>query len=1087
MTDALAIDARGLPLTERHICLADAPAQERAAQRLARWRAQPPFEADEWWLARLAAAGLTEPQLLILLGEPVPEMAGQARAPWWLEWLDRALAGAQDQGAVMDGAACEVYFGALVMPLAARARAELQTRLGAIPGFSRMLAPAQVAEQLAAGLVVTLDRIVLRTLVVELERARRTGRLRGDDPGARFAGFADELAQARRRRELFEQYPVLGRQLAVEAGGWVMRCTRFAGHLAADADRVREVFCDGQALGMIEDVMPGLGDHHAGGAVILVRWMGGLELVYKPRPAALDVHFRRLAAWAEAKGLTHPLRTAACLDLGDHGWMEAIRPRACGAAARRRFYHRQGSLLALLYLLGANDIHAENLIAAGEYPVLVDLETLVQPKLPGHARRQTPADAAAKEAAASSVLNVGLLPRRSPGSRAGSPTDVSGLGWTPGQRGPLPVPVVYDPRTDMMRVELTAPLLPVPAHRPVVGDAPLCLLDYAPDFLAGFTEAYQLCQENKAELAQGPLASFRGARVRVVVRRTAWYAAMLRMSFHPDVLRDGLDREQLFDALWRAAPRSPVLAACAEHERADLWDNNIPLFAAATDSTVLLDSKQRPVAGLTLEPGMDRLRSRLAGLGPGDLARQRWLITTALGTTAMTEDASTPAASPGTPNTAQPARPGIVTAGAATRADLLEAAEAIGRHLHQTAFRQAGSAQWLGISSPGGTNWSIGPLNADFYHGLTGIALFLGHLGRLTGEPAHTDLARHTLRTARQQLDDDSTPRHEGMAGAGGIIYALCELARLWGEEHLLDAAARHARRVPAASDDTIFDFTGGSAGTIAGLLALHRMRPSGWLTGQIQARADRLLATAITSSTGIGWLPRQPGQADGAITPVAGFAHGNAGIITPLLVAADLLGDDRYRQAADQAMTYEQALYDAASGTWDDSRCYASPPASSHHARRASWCRGAAGIGISRLSCLTYAGDPDASRREINAALTTVSQANPWSHCLCHGDAGTVELYLHAAGTLRDQRWQHAVSQLAARMLASIAQHGWKCGTPLNAQTPGLMVGVAGIGYGLLRAADRSHVPPALTLQPAPAAKEVTTQSGTKAQPDRA
>ena len=39
----------------------------------------------------------------------------------------------------------------------------------------------------------------------------------------------------------------------------------------------------------------------------------------------------------------------------------------------KRFYERQGGYLALLYMLQATDFHHENLIAAGEHPVLLDL------------------------------------------------------------------------------------------------------------------------------------------------------------------------------------------------------------------------------------------------------------------------------------------------------------------------------------------------------------------------------------------------------------------------------------------------------------------------------------------------------------------------------------------------------------------------------------------------------------------------------------------------------------------------------------------------------------------------------------------
>ena len=57
--------------------------------------------------------------------------------------------------------------------------------------------------------------------------------------------------------------------------------------------------------------------------------------------------------------------------------MEFVAASGCTEAeAIQRFYERQGAYLALLYALEATDFHLENLIAAGEYPVWVDLESL---------------------------------------------------------------------------------------------------------------------------------------------------------------------------------------------------------------------------------------------------------------------------------------------------------------------------------------------------------------------------------------------------------------------------------------------------------------------------------------------------------------------------------------------------------------------------------------------------------------------------------------------------------------------------------------------------------------------------------------
>ena len=43
----------------------------------------------------------------------------------------------------------------------------------------------------------------------------------------------------------------------------------------------------------------------------------------------------------------------------------------------------------------------------------------------------------------------------------------------------------------------------------------------------------------------------------------------------------------------------------------------------------------------------------------------------------------------------------------------------------------------------------------------------------------------------------------------------------------------------------------------------------------------------------------------------------------------------------------------------------------------------------------------------------------------------------------------------------------GWLCGIPHGIETPGLMIGLAGVGYGLLRLAAPNDVPSVLVLAP--------------------
>lgn len=1058
--------ARALLLAERDRHL-DAPGDVAGRARLARWRAQPPFGQDRWWQARLAADELPEPVLLALLGESGAGLAARHRDPAWAAAFAEVMlvAGyAGDPG----GDWGEAVFAPVAGDLLIQARACLRDRLRGLAAQRpdrRAFDPDRLTEQLFAPLPLALHRILVRSLVLELHQARGRGDLAGGDAAQRFASFVRALrADAGRRRALFTAYPVLARQLQVEADAWLRASEMLAAHLAADIDMIGPELAGGRRLGDLAQVVTGLGDRHRGGAAVArVRWADGTEVIYKPRPMAVDAHFQQLVSWLNDRGLDPPLRTVWCLDRGDHGWMECVTPAACtGDGGYRRFYQRQGSLLALLYLLGATDFHAENLIAAGEHPVLVDLETVAQPGLPVPEAGLSAADVTAAEAARASVMTAGLLPARSWTRLTGEAVDVSGLGFVTGQRSPLAVATVKDPGLDTMRIEIARGDVQLGNRQHGDGD-PRQLLDYLTDILTGFTRAYQICAADRSEMAAGPLAAFAPDVVRVLIRPTLWYATVLSIGFHPDLLRDALDRERHFDVLWHDVPGHPQLAACIPHERADLWANDIPYFTAAVSGSVLYGSSGRPVQSFPLVPAMDRIRARLAGLSPADLARQRWLISAAVGTSAAGHLDAPPRAPRHGPAAAA-ARPATTARDAPDQ--LLAAAAAIGNRLAAIGFVTDDSAQWLGVNSRRGAAWSFGPLGPDLFHGLTGMALFLGWLGHLAADDAYTVLARKALNTACCQLGRKWPPGFGGMAGVGGLTYGLTELGKLWSDESLIDTAEDHALLAGRhAADDVLYDFTGGAAGTIAGLAALHTLRPTSALESAIRACADHLLATAIHTETGIGWLSDQIRYAYGARLPLAGYAHGNAGIIAPLFQAAEILGEDRYRDAALQALRYEQSLFRPATGTWSDLR---DPRMSQHALPRPHWCFGAAGIGLSRLSTLARSSQDHATRDEINAALHAVTSQPTTSHCLCHGDFGSIDLLLQAAQLLSQPHLHDQASRQALSALKAASRGQWTCGLPLGIQTPGLMYGLAGIGYGILRVINTDHVPAVLTLTPA-------------------
>jgi lantibiotic modifying enzyme len=103
---------------------------------------------------------------------------------------------------------------------------------------------------------------------------------------------------------------------------------------------------------------------------------------------------------------------------------------------------------------------------------------------------------------------------------------------------------------------------------------------------------------------------------------------------------------------------------------------------------------------------------------------------------------------------------------------------------------------------------------------------------------------------------------------------------------------------------------------------------------------------------------------------------------------------------------------------------------------------------------------DTPAIRQEIAAAIDTTQKFAVWGiDSLCWGNFGRLETLLVAADQLNCPEWRVAAEQAALTILnEATARNGFVLlpnGFP-NQSLPGLFHGLAGIGYQLLRLADR-------------------------------
>src|SRR5207237_181916 len=120
----------------------------------------------------------------------------------------------------------------------------------------------------------------------------------------------------------------------------------------------------------------------AGGRAAAVLRFGDAALFYKPRSVHGEAIWGDLAAHAIGRALGLDLRTPRVSEHGTFGFMELVVHAPCSTvAAVQRCYRRYGGLLALAHGLGTCDLHHENVIVAGEHPIVVDAETILKGRL----------------------------------------------------------------------------------------------------------------------------------------------------------------------------------------------------------------------------------------------------------------------------------------------------------------------------------------------------------------------------------------------------------------------------------------------------------------------------------------------------------------------------------------------------------------------------------------------------------------------------------------------------------------------------------------------------------------------------------
>ena len=898
-----------------------------------------------------------------------------------------------------------------------------------------------VVEPLLDALREQLLLVLVKPLTLELHIAKMNGELPAETSAERFRQFTERLLNPIARESLFTRYPVLLKHCRRISTQWQEAMQEFLQRTAKDMPALAQAF---GVVGPLVDAQVSSGDaHQQGRRVIVATFANGQRLVYKPRPLQAALRFQQLLRWLNVRGLKPQLDTFQVLDAGVYGWSEFVATGECQSMGDvTAFYRRVGALLAVLHAFRVTDAHFENLIARGPHPVLIDIETVLQPnfalQMPDSPRR------VGLDATTRSVLMVGLLP--SPAVVGSRVVDMSGLGARPDQPTQLQTLSFDSSGSDDMRIAKVPYSVATCAHLPSLDGQFHVATDHVESLVGGFSDAYRQIAASADAIAApgGPLSAFEDCQIRVLLRPTATYAALLQESHHPTALSDGTEADLVLGQIWSGAAPSGVLKRVVAHEFTQLQQGDIPYFSCRASSSTLTSSDEQPIDGVLSTSGIDAVRDRLHRMNEVDLRLQEWIIRASL---ASLGEATNNLAEP---HTCEPN--GHIANSAASAMDA-------------TSLTVDGRASWLTLAPrEAGHDAELGheiaEVGLDLYDGLAGIGFFLFAYARHTADERARLLGRCAFAELDRRVEANPTDQSFGaFNGLAGILYAYAHVSS-WFPDEGLELRVTAASLLPAIDaklrTDPACDLISGRAGALLCLLAAHRAwGDDAYLNLAVRCGRDL--------TDGLGHPPGDEAARWG-LPYRRGMSHGYAGIAMALARLGAATREKRFIEASLDITRLECDL--VSNNEWTD-------PGDEHHAGQATWCHGAPGIAVARLVTASISGVAwveNEARRALTRCLDSSSLDND---SLCHGTLGNLDALAHAAGTLSGEPyWAQEVARQHAMLAADIAERGLRCARPHYIAVPGLMTGLAGIGYGALRLIDPTVFPSVLSLAP-PSSRE--------------
>ena len=927
-----------------------------------------------------------------------------------------------------------------------------------------------------------MKKITMRALILEMELCSDFGELQGDTEEEQYHYFTEHfLSDPSFQKEIYKTYPLMYQDMLSSLTLSIQNICEVLERFAVDIEEINSRFFPENACHKIQKISGGDSDAHRGSRMVLVLELdNGEKLIYKPRSLALDEAYVSFLQWI-CQNVDMEYWWNTIWDRGEYGWCGWVSALPCqSSAAIKRYYERNGLLLCISYLLGSMDMHYENLIAHGEYPILIDLELAIG----NRGLKQSGEVDEVKRIFQESVLQTGLLPMYA-WNENGEGVNVGAINGGGGELVPLNVPVIANAGTTRMRVEYRQPRLKEGKNLATLNGEFIQPSEFFREIIAGFEKAYRFLggggnsekdvfsRANKEAVLE-KLTLFQKVQVRYLARQTQEYSMLLTTMYHPNFLAEQKEREELFQrvVLKQGADTAPETKWLHIQEVKELNQGDVPYFWYQPEERCLHSGTGEVYEKYFVTPVLQEIKERLFRMNEKERERQEKLIWTALfqGTKSKPKKETeywkmkTKEKKEWNEKTEnqQMGKVGRVIA------------EQVGKILLNEAIwsEDRKNIGWISIIMAGyrERGYFIHPMGLYLYDGLAGIAVFMQRLAGETGKECYreiTDLLvqklfAHTCDYSKDALAGEKPTG--AFSGEASIAFAYMLLYSMEQNPEFLYYIRLQCETMSRAFEkDRHYDIIGGNAGAVLVLLAAYE------LTGEEQYKVwagkagDCLKRAATSYEWGLGWVNPITKNA------LTGFSHGASGVMFALAKLGYITGEKDYLDVAYKAFLFEEHYFDQKIQDWTDLRfeeekedksvdkftqCNKFQGIEPHNM---AWCHGWGGIVMTRILTKKYVNGK--FRQQLEQTVKGVMRyhgkgflqdSKKNSFCLCHGKCGNAVIYAM-------NQWGDGMKQ--KEILQSEFENGsGELRDKLEIQECsnfGLMGGITGIGYYFLCGED--------------------------------